>query len=130
MADRQPPTAEDEPEDVSDGRGDAVVRTPNDRAAEGPEAENCDAQRGDPKGDRDDEDEHDQRREGVANRHPQAGEDEPDDVEQQAHGLPASGGNRLKEEQALVPVELANPSDEMEAVPYVDRFRDLGAGEV
>jgi hypothetical protein len=86
----QPPAGEQEPEHVPDRRAGARIRATNHGLPEWPEREDPDAQRRHPERDRDDEDEHDQRRYGVADRHPQAREDEPDHVEEHSHPRVAS----------------------------------------
>jgi hypothetical protein len=56
-------------------------RTLDHGLAERPKREQSDAKRRDSERDRDDQDETDQRRKRVADTHPQAGKDEPDDVQ-------------------------------------------------
>jgi hypothetical protein len=56
VRERQPPTAEDEPDDVADRRSGALVLPRDDRAAERPEVVDADPERGDAERDRDDED--------------------------------------------------------------------------
>src|SRR5436190_19806197 len=91
MADRQPPSAEDEPNDVADCRRDAGVGSLDDRLAERPERERRDPQRRDAERNRDDQNEADERCDGVCDRHPYARQDKPDDVEDQPHALAVSG---------------------------------------
>src|SRR3954451_15357266 len=85
VADGEPPAGENEPDDVPDDGARAGVCTLDERAAEWPQAEQCDTRRGDPKRVRDDEDEHHQGDDRVAQRQHEASEDQPDHVEQEPH---------------------------------------------
>jgi hypothetical protein len=57
MRERQPPAKQDHPQDVADRRTRPRVRPPYDPAAKRPQRETGDAEGGDSKGDRDNQDE-------------------------------------------------------------------------
>jgi len=85
VSEREPPTGEDEPDDVADQRSGAGVRPTDEGAPEWPQAKESHARRGDAERDGDDEDEHHERHDRVAKGEPEAAEDEPDQVQQQPH---------------------------------------------
>ena len=85
MRDRNPDSGKKEPEHVPDhGRGSSA-RSPDHRPAERPQDVGGEAERGNAKWDRDDEDAHDQPSECVRQSKPEARQDEPDQVENRAH---------------------------------------------
>ena len=88
VAERQPPAGEDDPDDVADHRARARAGLADERAPERPQAEERHPAGGDAERDRDDQDEHHERGERVAERDPDPAEDEPDQVQQQPHARP------------------------------------------
>src|SRR5436190_9479746 len=75
VREREPPAREQEPQDVPDHGPRPGARLAFHVPAERPEREACELCGLNPERDRDDEDEHDDRREQVAERQPEAGED-------------------------------------------------------
>src|SRR5262245_37848327 len=82
---RQPPAGEDEPENVPDHRQCLVASRGDQSAPERPEGEAGQLERLHPERYADDRDAHDEAGDDVGDRHPDAREDQPDDVEKKPH---------------------------------------------
>src|SRR5690242_4016216 len=85
MADGQPPADQDDPDYVADQRGDPGVAAHHDRPPERPDDIAGDPEGRDAEGDRDDQDEADDPRYHIQDRHPPAAQDQPDQVEDEPH---------------------------------------------
>src|SRR6516164_2126841 len=88
MPEGQPPADQDDPDYVTDHRGDPGFAAPDDRPPERPDDIGGDPESSDAEGDRNDQEEQDEAddpRYHVQDRHPPTAEDQPDQVEDEPH---------------------------------------------
>ena len=87
VADGEPQARDQEPHDVHDARARSHARLVDDAFAKRPQHVTGDAEAGNARGDRDDEDAGEESREEVSQEEREPSEEEPDDVEQGTHGV-------------------------------------------
>src|SRR5690349_6394489 len=100
MRERQFPAEQNDPQDVAEGRACSGIGSPNDPASERPQREGGDPEGREPERDGDDQDERDYSGERVQERQPKAGQNEPDEVEDETQSLDSIVGRLSSKDYA------------------------------